>query len=88
MCVVLLAISRCAHSTLGVEPEVRVMLQEKGGYTAQQLTYVVLLRQQLDNSKQTNEKLKHTVTDLREKLLASKRWVSYNCFRVEESVVS
>ncbi|KAF6031045.1 hypothetical protein EB796_010640 [Bugula neritina] len=45
----------------GVEKDVVKMLEEKVGYTPQQLTYVVLLRQQLSNSKKTCEKLKREI---------------------------
>jgi len=49
------------------------MLEEKVGYTPQQLTYVVLLRQQLSNSKKTSEKLKREIGECRESLLSYQR---------------
>lgn len=64
-------IQRCRVT--GVDTEVRHMLEEKVGYTAQQLTYIVLLRQQLDNSKQSNEKLKRNLSDVRDQLMACQR---------------
>ncbi|XP_067932257.1 E3 ubiquitin-protein ligase TRAIP-like isoform X2 [Watersipora subatra] len=57
----------------GVEADVKRMLEDNAGYTPQQLTYLVLLRQQLDSSKQTNEKLKRSLADLREKLIRTER---------------
>lgn len=51
------------------------MLEEQAGYTPQQLTYVVLLRQQLENSKKSNEKLRKEVNEHREKLNVSQRLV-------------
>lgn len=59
----------------GVESEVKQMLEEKAGYTPQQLTYVVLLRQQLDNSKRSNEKLKREITEHRDKLVIFNRYI-------------
>ena len=56
-----------------MESEVKHMLEDQAGYTPQQLTYVVLLRQQLDNSKRNNDKLKRELTEYRDKLTASTR---------------
>lgn len=57
----------------GVVPDIKKMLSEQAGYSEQQLTYVVLLRQQLDNSKRAGDKLKRDIIELRDRVSAAER---------------